>query len=247
MNSIKRIKQYNSYFSIMKYINSKIKYSNQIVLSTAMIYFHKYFLSNESLINELNIEDKLLLCSSLIFLSCKAINRLISINSILAIVNEILINKNKNKKNYADLEFLKEKIFTYEQDILCSLDFDLNVDLPYKMLPKLKQFFEGEKIQLNTKKLVELCCYYMNDTFILPLSLYYLPDAIAISCVSLLSHKFKFNIDIDKLIELSSYPIHKEDIIHIEQLISKIYDKSTNEKEEDNSSTKDESSVKKGI
>ena len=87
----------------------------------------------------------------------------------------------------------------------------------------------------------------MNDTFILPLSLYYLPDAIAISCVSLLSHKFKFNIDIDKLIELSSYSIHKEDIIHIEQLISKIYDKSTNEKEEDNSSTKDESSVKKGI
>ena len=78
------------------------------------------------------------------------------------------LNMFKKNNNY---DSAIEKIFTYEQDILCSLDFDLNVDLPYKMLPKLKQFFEGEKIQLNTKKLVELCCYYMNDTFILPLSL----------------------------------------------------------------------------
>ena len=89
------MKQYNSFFTIMKFINSKLKYSNQIVLSTAMVYFHKFLILKEQLVNELIFEEKLLLSSSLIFLSCKATNRLISINSILPIVKEILIKKKK--------------------------------------------------------------------------------------------------------------------------------------------------------
>ena len=236
------MKQYNSFFTIMKFINSKLKYSNQIVLSTAMVYFHKFLILKEQLVNELIFEEKLLLSSSLIFLSCKATNRLISINSILPIVKEILIKKKKNLNKYEDNEYIKERIFDFECEILSSLDFDLNVDLPYKFLPKLKKYFD-ENVQLNSKKLVELCCYYINDTFILPLSLFYIPDAIAISCVSLLSHKFNFEVNFDKLILESEFPIHKEEITHLEILISKIYEKNK-EKKEDSSSTMDEESVK---
>ena len=128
VDSYKRIRMFNAFYSILKFINAKIKYSNQVVLSTAMIYFHKFFLSSEYLFKDLTKEDKLLLCASLIFLSCKATNRLISLNTILTIVKEIF-----TKKNFSpfDINDIKEKICSFEQDIFISLDFDLNVDLPY--------------------------------------------------------------------------------------------------------------------
>lgn len=244
IDSYKRIRLFNSFYSILKFINSKIKYSNQVVLSTAMIYFHKFFLSSEHLFKDFTKEDKLLLCASFIFLSCKATNRLISINSILTIVNEIF-----TKKNFPpfDINYIKERICSFEQDILISLDFDLNVDLPYKFLKQIKNFFEEENIQLNTKKLIELCCYYINDSFTLPLALFYYPDAIAISCASLLSHKFKFELNIDRLIERSSMPINKEEIDHIEHLLVKIYEKEEEAKDDNSISTKEGLSAKASL
>lgn len=209
-----------------------------------MIYFHKFFLSSEHLFKDFTKEDKLLLSASLIFLSCKVTNRLISLNSILTIVKEIWL-----KKDFSpfDIDAIRERICIFEQDVLISLDFDLDVDLPYKFLKTIKSIFDEEKIQLNTKKLVELCCYYINDSFTLPLSLFYYPDTIAISCASLLSHKFKFEFNINRLIERSSVPVHKEDIEHIERLLMKIYEKEREDKDDNSVSTKEGLSAKASL
>ena len=57
------LKKIKNIYSIMSFINSKIKISNQVILSLSMIYFHKYY--NQTLISggfthnalSLNIDD----------------------------------------------------------------------------------------------------------------------------------------------------------------------------------------------
>ena len=77
-------------YSLMSFINSKIKFSNQSILSTSMIFFHKYYLQKNLNLKNISSIDKLILCGSCIFISTKATNNLISINSLIKIIKEII-------------------------------------------------------------------------------------------------------------------------------------------------------------
>ena len=63
----------------------------------------------------------------------------------------------------------------------------------------------------------------MKDSFILPLSLYYTPNVITISCIKILRERYNLQfINIKELISLSDYTIDEEDIDQCASFIRKL-------------------------
>ena len=219
-NELKFIK---NIYNIMTFINSKIKNSKQIILSTSMIYFHKYYIQNLINYNNLTPLDKLIISGSCIFLATKSTNFLIRVSVIVNIIMEILKNKlpNINFEN----EKIKEMIFEKEFEILKSMEFCLNVELPYKFILKLKNYFENNT-NISSEILIKSCCQYINDLIFFPISLYYIPNIIAISCVKLMKEKFNIiDINLNDVISLSEYKIDLNELNECFLIIQKLFDK----------------------
>ena len=65
--------------------------------------------------------------------------------------------------------------------------------------------------------------YIIKDSLILPISLYYTPNIIAISCIKIIIEKYDINfINLKDLIPLSDYDLDDKDIYECELLIKKI-------------------------
>ena len=65
--------------------------------------------------------------------------------------------------------------------------------------------------------------YIIKDSLILPISLYYTPNIIAISCIKIIIEKYDINfINLKDLIYLSDYDLDDKDIDECEILIKKI-------------------------
>ena len=72
LDSNEKVSLCENLYKIMKTISSKLKFSSQVVLSIAMIYFHKYFFYSK-----FDIEKgtkRLFLCASFIFIATKVAN-----------------------------------------------------------------------------------------------------------------------------------------------------------------------------
>ena len=221
-NELKFIKKI---YSIMSFINSKLKVSNQRILSTSMVYFHKYYI--QKLKNTININlsliDKLIICGSCIFIATKAINNLIRVSLIINVIKDIVINKLPNLN--LDNESIKEMIFEKEFDILNSLEFCANVELPYKFVFKLKNYFE-KTINVSSEIIIKSCCQYINDSFFFPVSLYYTPNTISISCINIMKEKFNLvDINLNDIISLSEYKIDLNELNECYSLLQKLFDK----------------------
>jgi hypothetical protein len=209
----------------MKFINNKIKNSNQYVLSGSMVYFHKYYLNNNIVFNNYSSLNKLILISTCLFIATKTTNHLIYLKDIVIIIKEIIKKKTKLEKDLNENE-IKNKIYEFEFNVLNNLGFELNLDLPYKFLNNLKKYFELNIFNINTDKLIEICCNYINDIFYLPVSLYYSPNLISISCVILMQNKLNLhlNFNINDIINLSDYKIDLNELNQCYNLIKKLYD-----------------------
>ena len=220
------LKHIKNIHSIMQYINSKIKISNQIVLSISMIYFHKFY--NQTLINLINITplDKLIICGSCIFIATKSSNHLIRVSVIVNIIMDIIKKKLPNLN--IDLDTIKEKIFQKEFQILQLLGFCVNFELPYKFIIKIKNYFESIT-NISSQILIDSCFQFISDSFLLPISLYYTPNTISISCVKVMKEKFNLvEININDLISLSEYKIDLNELNECYSIIKKLYDKEEN-------------------
>jgi hypothetical protein len=219
-NELKFIK---NIYKIMTFINSKIKNSKQIILSTSMIYFHKYYIQNLINYNNLTPLDKLIISGSCIFLATKSTNYLIRVSVIVNIIMDILKNKLPNI-NY-ESEKIKEMIFEKEFEILKSMEFCLNVELPYKFILVLKNYFENNT-NISSEILIKSCCQYINDLIFFPISLYYTPNTIAISCVKLMKEKYNLvDINLNDVISLSEYKIDLKELNECFLIIQKLFDK----------------------
>jgi hypothetical protein len=210
-------------YNIMKFINNKIKNSNQYVLSGSMVYFQKYYLNNNIVFNNYTSLNKLLLISTCLFIATKTTNHLIYLKDIIVIIKEILKKKAKLEINENEI---RNKLYEFEFNVLNNLGFELNLDLPYKFLNNLKNFFELNNININRDKLIEICCNYINDIFYLPVCLYYSPNLISISCVKLMQNKLNLhlNFNINDIINLSDYKIDLFELNQCYNLIKKLYD-----------------------
>ena len=218
INELKFIK---NIYSIMSFINSKLKVSNQIILSTSMVYFHKYYIKKlKNIIINLSLIDKLIICGSCIFIATKTTNNLIRISLIINIIKDIIINKLSNLN--LDNESIKKMIFEKEFDILNSLEFCANVELPYKFVFKLKNYFE-KTINVSSEIIIKSCCQYINDSFFFPVSLYYTPNTISISCINIMKEKFNLvDINLNHIISLSEYKIDLNCYLILKKLFNKL-------------------------
>ena len=221
INELKFIK---NIYSIMTFMNSKLKVSNQRILSTSMVYFHKYYIKKlKNIIIHLSLIDKLIICGSCIFIATKTTNNLISSSLIINIIKDIVVNKLSNLN--LDNESIKNMIFEKEFDILNSLEFCANVDLPYKFVLRLKNYFE-KNTNISSEILIKSCCQYINDSFFFPVSLYYTPNTISISCINIMKEKFNLDdINLNDIISLSEYKIDSNELNECYLILEKLFDK----------------------
>lgn len=121
---------------------------------------------------------------------------------------------------------LENKIKEKELEILMQIGFDLNVDLPYLYMDRMRGYFQ-QNFQ-KSDKLIEICYNFLNDSFKLPLCVYYSPLKIALASILLLSRHFK-NIELVdnkngvKWYQMISEEIELEEIENISDYLNVLY------------------------
>ncbi len=212
-------KIYNAVHLFVRKIYSK-PVEQQNILNAVLIIFHKYRLCSGFSLKKYSSEELYIILGSILLIRQKALNILkITIDNISFFITQ-LINK-KNPTINVDINDLNKQIIQKEYDILTTIGFNIEIDSPFLFFYKLKKYLS--KSELNSANFITLLNYRIKDSFILPLSLYYTPNTIAISCVKVLKEKYKLNfINIKELISLSEYKIEDEDIDQCSSLIKKI-------------------------
>ena len=215
----------------------------QIILIATQIIFHKYRIVSNFSLKEYSSEELYIIFGSCLFIAQRAVNILkIKIDNISFFIKQ-LINK-KNPTINVDINDLNKKIIQKEYDILISIGFNIEIDSPFLFFNKLKNFIS--KSELNSANFITLLNYIINDSFILPLSLYYTPNIITISCVQILREKYNLKfINIKELISLSEYQITNEEIDQCAYLIGKLEDAINEKNKQTNNSRTNINNVKK--
>ena len=218
----------------------------QNVFIAAMIIFHKYRICSNLSLKQYSSEEIYVLLGACLFIGQRAINVLkINLENIAIFINQLINNKNQIQINFLNINDLNKKLIQKEFDILSSIGFNIEVDSPYQFFSKLKYYFS--KSEISSPNFVILLSYIIKDSLILPLSLYYTPNVIAISCIKIIVEKFNINfINIKDLISLSDYALDDKEIDECMMFIQKIQatikekksmnniNKSNEEKEKDN-------------
>ena len=203
----------------------------QSAFIAAQIIFHKYRICSDFSLNRYSSEEFYILIGACLFIGQRAINILkIKVDNISFFIKQ-LINK-KNPNNKVDINEINKKLIQKEYDILTSIGFNIEIDSPFLFFYKLKKYLE--KSEINSANFITLLNYIIIDSFIFPLSLYYTPNIITISCVKILREKYNLkDIHIKELINLSDYEIDVEDIDECSSLIQKL-ENAINEKKNQN-------------
>lgn len=206
----------------MSHLNGQLLHSihSLVVLHSAMILMHKFILSNQPFFLNFQPDEKIFAAAGAYFLSTKINNCFIFVKS-LANTVQFLLNKKYNNGKYSQqdsLEYIKQKILDYETEILMCTNFDVNLDTPVPFLFRLKEFTEP-----NSQKKFELLCSAINDSYTLPLCLYYNPNTIVVSCAKLLQEKFHITMDMDKFISMSEFQINIEEVQRCQSILNILF------------------------
>ena len=227
---IELYKIYNMIHFFSRKIYTKQNEQQMILIATQII-FHKYRICSDFSLNKYSSEELYIIFGACLFIGQRAINILkIKIDNISFFIKQ-LINK-KNPTINIDINDLNKKLIQKEYDILTSIGFNIEIDSPFLFFNKLKNYLS--KHELNSTNFITLLNYILKDSFILPLSLYYTPNIITISCVKILREKYNLNfINIKELIALSEYQISNEEILECASFIGKL-EAAINEKKNQN-------------
>lgn len=155
----------------------------QVCISTSMIFFHKFYKIKGNVFNE----EKDIISLACLFLATKVCNFLVSLTRLIpayAIVKNLKDDKNS-------LLYITEKVKEAEFSLLSNIGFDINVDLPYIYIDRMKGYLND---YVKNNKFIKIIHNFINDSFKLPLCLYYSPIKIALSCVYLLQYHFKVSL-----------------------------------------------------
>jgi hypothetical protein len=195
-----------------------------------MVIFHKYFLFVKKFSSSL---DKYLACASCIFIATKVCNQLIPLKILIKNFykkyKEIIKNDNINiDLIQIDDQLICEtgdKICMIEFDIINYIGFDLNIELPYKYINMLKSYFID---YLKNPKYIVATNRFINDSFKLPLCIYYDPIYIALGSMYLLSVWLKVDLVNTKEGKkwyrlISEKNVKFEKIISVSEKINNIY------------------------
>ena len=198
-----------------------------------MIFYHKFFVFQQEVVGE--FENKIV-CAACVFLTCKMYNFLFQLNKfshkLLLVCKSVGVPECKDI-NEDRIFIISEKILGYEFAILKYTGFDLNVDLPYKYIELMIDYF---KIYLKNQKLLVITNNFINDSFKLPLILYYNPMYIALACIYQLHVHLKVNlVNTNGNVEWFRILDKNTDfdtIVELSELIKLIYNNKKNKKQQ---------------
>ena len=205
------------------------KYNLTPLFMTAMTIFHKYRISTNFSLNSHSSKEIYLILGACIIIAQKVINFLAArLSNVSEFILELIKKKEPNIK--IGVNELNKKLEETEIHILINLRFNVDVDLLFH-----SQFFNKIKTHISklnfiSDKFFELLNIFIQDSYILPLSLYYTPNTIIISCIEILIQKYNLKqINIKELISQSQYKIDEEEIQectslmkHLEEAITEL-------------------------
>ena len=199
---------------------------------SAMSIFHRYRICSNFSLSKYSSEELYIILGACLFIAQKATNILgRSLDYLSKFIQQLILKKKKNKK--IEINEIANKIKEIEMEILISIGFNIYTDFPFPFFNKIKTFLSNSNI--NLENFITLLNYFIKDSFILPLSLYYTPNVITISCVFILKQKYNLkNINLKELISLSEYDLDEGDIKEcasiMQRLEAAIIDKKINQK-----------------
>jgi len=179
----------------------------QRCINTSMVFFHKYFLFKKKFPD---IFTKYLSCFTCFFLALKVCDFLMPLDHLIKTFLKLLFkiqNINPIQINEKIIQEAKERVFQIEFEILDLIGLDLNVDMPYSYLQKMSPYF---KDFLKNEKLILCITSFLNDSFKLPLCIYYDPLLILLACVFLC--EFYFDVKLLDYQGLKWFEIIEKDI-----------------------------------
>ena len=130
-------------FLINKLFNPKNKENFQNkkllkeILFPSLIFFHKYTLSSGISLSNLTYKDTLTLCITCIYLSLKAVNKLIHLEEISKRFQSLF---NKDENIIYEIEDINNLIIDKEFEILLLIQFDINFDCPFRNNYLIKKY-----------------------------------------------------------------------------------------------------------
>ena len=196
------------------------KYNLTPLFMTAMTIFHKYRISTNFSLNSHSSKEIYLILGACIIIAQKVINFLAArLSNVSEFILELIKKKEPNIK--IGVNELNKKLEETEIHILINLGFNVDVDLLFH-----SQFFNKIKTHISklnfiSDKFFELLNIFIQDSYILPLSLYYTPNTIIISCIEILIQKYNLKqINIKELISQSQYKLDEEEIQECTSLMS---------------------------
>ena len=221
-------------YNIVHFFSRKIytkQNEQQMVLISAQIIFHKYRVCSDFSLKKYSSEELYIIIGACIFIGQQAINILkIKIDNISSFIKQLISKKNPTIN--VDINDLNKKLIEKEYDILTSIGFNIEIDSPFLFFNKLKNYLS--KSDINSENFITLLNYIIKDSYIFPLSLYYTPNIIIISCIKILKEKYNLKfINIKELISLSEYQLSEGEIQECESLIRKL-EAAINEKKNQN-------------
>ena len=199
---------------------------------SAMSIFHRYRICSNFSLSKYSSEELYIILGACLFIAQKATNILgRSLDYLSKFIQQLILKKEQNKK--IEINEIINKIKEKELEILISIGFNIYTDFPFPFFNKIKTFLSNSIINLDN--FITLLNYFIKDSFILPLSLYYTPNVITISCVFILKQKYNLkNINLKELISLSEYDLDEGDIKECASLMQRleaaIIDKKINQK-----------------
>ena len=195
-NSLKETVVEKLFFEISQRIKelTQLKSWDHKTYGIAMTLFHYYIC-----FNDIKSFDRIEICFACLYMSSKIQFFNIPLKDFIIDYKNYLKNNNKLEKNN-DPDFIKYEIQLYSQ-----LGYDLDIETPFQFFydyfymkypPNNKE--EREKMD----KIKNFCFNLINDTYTRPLSIYYHPKIIYLSCIILTIKFLEYNeFEINKLIK----------------------------------------------
>ena len=214
-------------FLINKLFNPKNKENFQNkkllkeILFPSLIFFHKYTLSSGISLSNLTYKDTLTLCITCIYLSLKAVNKLIHLEEISKRFQSLF---NKDENIIYEIEDINNLIIDKEFEILLLIQFDINFDCPFRNNHLIKKYLGKIK---QSEEMIKTIVKYVNTkiskTIFFPFNLYFTSIEIIISSLLLVAKENKLNfIDINDLIKMNNLDVDKNNIIECCTLMNRI-------------------------
>ncbi|KAL0718707.1 hypothetical protein Bca4012_068030 [Brassica carinata] len=176
-----------SYCSFLRDLGSRFNL-DQATIATAMVFCHRFFLRQSHAKN-----DRWTIAALCLFISAKIESTRLSLKTLIIASNEILHEKVIAAEQKQEVfEQYKELYLSGEKLVLTTLNFDLNVDLPYDILIKaMQKYILDESTQAEFPS---VAWKFVQDSLWTTLWLQYQPRQIAGGAFFLTAKHIKMDV-----------------------------------------------------